>query len=1075
MKKILAFIALICGFNLATAQDSIQVRITADYTNANTTTNQITGLKHARIMNMVNYRIINVENNQWKLGGNSGSNSYWFGTNNNFPLIFRTNNTERGRFSNGGLFGLGTASPAYLLDVDARALGGNPLRLQGLQVGTASTDSLLVLSNGVVRRIPNIEAFTTPINTSLSLKDIYFNTIDEMRAYGGGATKVSVLDSLNGGQFILIDGTSVNNGTLFSSVKVGKVWKRVHSKGIYYADWFNLKGDGVTDDLPALQTLASSVEENATIIFSNRTYFLNITNTATTIQFSNNIKIKGEGGLIKTSNSDNLNSLLTFRNTVIYIEGSNVTVENQNFQGLSLNLSTQSSIVSNCKFTNLYSTAISYNVVEQSVHTVKNCKFEGHIWTNGGYFAAIQRGGTNNQAKIKNLSVMDCDFKNLISAINMHNVEQANISNSKFEAISLNVLKIDSYNSICEVSNCYFDLNTQNSGSSNPNINANSLYLFFLQTGFNNVEFKNNTIKGNPRASGLSFFDGSMINSNINIEKNIFDNSKNSIVGLQGNSTVRNNTFINCDTSINVGNSTNYKRLLLIEHNIFSESNIVLGSNGALGTGRISIENNYFSNSSNYKVPISLLSYNISNPLNANIDYRINRNYFNILSDTAVNMQNGGDLKWYAYESENYFYNNIRKKMFVKNETVTVIDSAKSGTVALTNINFRGETYISSSQATGDITYMVDNYFKPQIGSKIILKGNSTYNATLSLNGLKVDNATTLSFKDREITLLKNTDSTYTRVTNTTTSNIDAWQQGGNTVTSAQNIGTISNYALPFITNNVERMRITESGNVGIGVNSTTNKLEILGTSSNKFLFNGTHVDIAPSISSAYARAFRIKNDVSGNISNATFGSYSDATNSIIYMSIPQSPNDESGFNAYDRYIGLHKNGNVGIGINATSAAAKLDVNPTINGLDPLRLRNLREGLTTDSILVSNLGTVKRFSIGRIAWALGGNSFTSLTNFGTTSSHDLPFITNNTEKARLTTSGQLGLGTSTPAASAILEVNSTTQGVLLPRLTTTQINAISSPAEGLEVWNTTLKAKCVYDGTQWLKLSHSTM
>lgn len=47
------------------------------------------------------------------------------------------------------------------------------------------------------------------------------------------------------------------------------------------------------------------------------------------------------------------------------------------------------------------------------------------------------------------------------------------------------------------------------------------------------------------------------------------------------------------------------------------------------------------------------------------------------------------------------------------------------------------------------------------------------------------------------------------------------------------------------------------------------------------------------------------------------------------------------------------------------------------------------------------------------AWVLGGNSNSSLQNFGTTSSYDIPFITNNTEKMRLTSSGNLGVGTTT--------------------------------------------------------------
>jgi len=44
-----------------------------------------------------------------------------------------------------------------------------------------------------------------------------------------------------------------------------------------------------------------------------------------------------------------------------------------------------------------------------------------------------------------------------------------------------------------------------------------------------------------------------------------------------------------------------------------------------------------------------------------------------------------------------------------------------------------------------------------------------------------------------------------------------SWAHGGNTVGSEKKLGTIDGYALPFITNNTERMRITTGGSVGIG------------------------------------------------------------------------------------------------------------------------------------------------------------------------------------------------------------------------------------------------------------------
>ncbi|SDY20560.1 hypothetical protein [Hymenobacter psychrophilus] len=54
--------------------------------------------------------------------------------------------------------------------------------------------------------------------------------------------------------------------------------------------------------------------------------------------------------------------------------------------------------------------------------------------------------------------------------------------------------------------------------------------------------------------------------------------------------------------------------------------------------------------------------------------------------------------------------------------------------------------------------------------------------------------------------------------------------------------------------------------------------------------------------------------------------------------------------------------------------------------------------------------------------------------------------------------GSVGIGVAVPNASAALDVTSTTKGMLVPRLTTAQRTAISSPAQGLLVFQT--------DGTQ---------
>jgi hypothetical protein len=66
-------------------------------------------------------------------------------------------------------------------------------------------------------------------------------------------------------------------------------------------------------------------------------------------------------------------------------------------------------------------------------------------------------------------------------------------------------------------------------------------------------------------------------------------------------------------------------------------------------------------------------------------------------------------------------------------------------------------------------------------------------------------------------------------------------------------------------------------------------------------------------------------------------------------------------------------------------------------------------------------------------------------------------------------------GGTTKTASAFVQIDSTTQGFLPPRQTTTQINAIASPAEGLVVFNTTISHLCVYQGGNWVRINHSPM
>ncbi len=73
-------------------------------------------------------------------------------------------------------------------------------------------------------------------------------------------------------------------------------------------------------------------------------------------------------------------------------------------------------------------------------------------------------------------------------------------------------------------------------------------------------------------------------------------------------------------------------------------------------------------------------------------------------------------------------------------------------------------------------------------------------------------------------------------------------------------------------------------------------------------------------------------------------------------------------------------------------------------------------------------------------------------------------IISGTAQVAINTSG------SDPDGSAMLDVQSTTQGLLIPRMTASERDAISSPATGLTVYVTDDNSFYYYDGTSWVRL-----
>jgi len=157
----------------------------------------------------------------------------------------------------------------------------------------------------------------------------------------------------------------------------------------------------------------------------------------------------------------------------------------------------------------------------------------------------------------------------------------------------------------------------------------------------------------------------------------------------------------------------------------------------------------------------------------------------------------------------------------------------------------------------------------------------------------------------------------------------------------------------------------------------------------------------------------------------------------------------------------IFANGNVAINV-ATDAGYKLDVNGTarVSGV-----------LTVVGNILPSVGST--YNIGSSSFPFSNGLFKNTVFSNVFASFDthLSFANSGITFARITnTTGNFIIqngGTYTDEASARLTVNSTTQGFLPPRMTTTQKNAITTPAAGLVVYDTTLGKLCVRTASTW--------
>jgi len=146
-------------------------------------------------------------------------------------------------------------------------------------------------------------------------------------------------------------------------------------------------------------------------------------------------------------------------------------------------------------------------------------------------------------------------------------------------------------------------------------------------------------------------------------------------------------------------------------------------------------------------------------------------------------------------------------------------------------------------------------------------------------------------------------------------------------------------------------------------------------------------------------------------------------------------------------------NNRLGVGTNAPSATGHFKGSGSTSATTSLLVQN---SVGTEYFAVQDNGTI------RIA---NNQAFRNGTSGGSNYFDMGNIIVRNGDT---TQGGSISIGTGSAAvASAMLELSSTTKGFLCPRMTTTQKNAIATPAAGLVVYDSTTNKLCCYNGSTW--------
>jgi hypothetical protein len=265
-------------------------------------------------------------------------------------------------------------------------------------------------------------------------------------------------------------------------------------------------------------------------------------------------------------------------------------------------------------------------------------------------------------------------------------------------------------------------------------------------------------------------------------------------------------------------------------------------------------------------------------------------------------------------------------------------------------------------------------------------------------------------------------------------------------------------------------MTIDENQRVGIGTTSPSDKLTILGSAATTFQGGGIYN------SYTYGNADKAESRFNlGKIEGSTYqpmgsiGAFpvnnTDSANGILsfYTRTSQSVTEK---------MRITDGGNVGIG--TTSPGAKLEIYGSGSTSSSVAL-SVRNAVGTKLVNVFDDGLIQLNNLLNASQVIYINSGDCNRHYAQ-DAHIFHVVDNAFQRVEFVTikgnlqSPAMGVGTMSPNTSAILDLTSRSKGFLPPRMTNSEMVAISSPAAGLVVYDTTNNKLTVYNGSGWVPL-----